>query len=258
VQHWRNLSCGLALSLSQSACIDTGADTVSIPLWVAGTSSDAPFAGRNDWLIELQSAELAFGPLVLCAGATAGELCEPAHAEWLDSVVVDVLDERPKRAGEVIGFGGRVRSWMFDLGIVGLLTQDEPVQLEAARTLAGNSVRLVGTASKGEWTLTFDAAFPIQQDETTQRGVPVVQKSTTQRFSFDLSTTGAALRVRFDARPWLASVDFDSAVAALSCEDMSGCSQELSVAPESQAQRAIRAAIQASAPPEFEWLQASP
>lgn len=229
------------------ACIDTGPQHTTIELSVAGTGVTAPFVVDTDWQVTFDSAELAFGPLYLCAGTQAGALCETARAEWLDSAVVDALEPSARQVGSMDALTGTVRSWMYDLGIVSLLTRPEPVALDAAASLGGYSVRLSGTASRGSDAIAFSAALVIQQDTGTETGVPVVRSAPSQGFSHDLGEQDQ-LTVRFDPRPWLDAIDFDQL-----CDATLGCPAEVELEPESQAARAIRNQLVAGPRPSFEF-----
>ena len=80
----------------------------------------------GDVSVTIDRADLAFGPLYLCAGATAGDLCDTARFEWLDSAVVDTTLSDPVKVGELSGVTGTVRSWMYDLGLSSQLTREAP------------------------------------------------------------------------------------------------------------------------------------
>jgi len=248
-----------------------------------------PIVGANGWSIELHQAQLAFGPLYLCAGYQAGSLCETARAEWTDSAVVDALDPNALEVGQLTGVSGPIRSWMFDLGITSLLTQQRPEVLSAASSLGGNSVRISGVAVKGSRSLPFAIAMPIQQDEMTEIGASVVRKSTADVFEHRLSDKDQGLTVRFDATPWVREIDFEALVddstcvgggaplacagnlefscdasgaisAQRDCEALNqtciralGCVDRAELGPDSQGFRAVRSAIVAGARPSFEW-----
>ena len=232
---------GVALLLSSAGCLDTGQERATIPLRVAGTLPEEPVAGVNGWSIELSRADLAFGPLYLCAGSRAGALCETARLEWVDSAVVNVLAAEDREVGALHGVTGTVRSWMYDLGITSLLTQQRPVSLSASEELAGNSVILEGVARKEQLAIPFLFEIPIQQE--TEIGVSVVRKSGSDRFDHEVTGEEPALTLRFDARPWVRDIDFESIVE----------SGELRFAPDSQGYRALENAIVAGEPPAFEW-----
>jgi hypothetical protein len=225
-------------------CHDGGTIPIALPLQVAGTPIDGPFEGRDGWHIALSRADVAFGPLYLCSGYQAGELCDTARAEWLGSVVIDALDPEPRRAGALEGTSGVTRSWMYDHGITSLFTQQAPLPLAAAQALGGSSVVVQGIATRRGTSLAFYASVVIQREEQTEIGVPIVRKSTSESFEHDVSGDEAYFLVRFDARPWLGDVDF-SALAP-------GDGDEISLPADSQGFRAIKNAVVAGQRPTFE------
>jgi hypothetical protein len=235
---------GCHACLVATGCIETLGSRIELPLELAGSAASEPFAGQGGWTIELTRAELAFGPLYLCGGAQAGSLCDTARLEWLGSAVIDALNPEPQAAGQLEGETGFVRSFMYDLGITSLLTLQEPLPLDAAIALGGNSVRLEGVARATE-DLPFLFEIAIQQQEQTEIGVSVVRQSGAEGFEHDVSRRDAGLIVRFDPRPWLQSVDFQGALE-------SGAA----FAPGTQGYRAVNGAIVAGARPSFEWLRA--
>jgi len=278
--------------IAATGCIDTGQDQVSIPIRLAGTSVAAPVSSANGWSIELTRADLAFGPLYLCPGYQAGSLCDTARMEWIETAVVNALDPEVDDAGALDGVTGPVRSWMYDLGIASLLTQQRPEPLSAAQALDGNSVRIEGVASKGPHAMPFLIEIPIQQEEATEIGVSVVRKSGSDRFEHVITGNETALTVRFDPGPWVRDVDFDTLVENASCtpggptsvcadsreltcsatgaieaeRDCSpiglacvrgrGCVDRVTFTPESQAYRAVKGALVAGTRPSFEWSSA--
>jgi hypothetical protein len=233
------------------SCLDTGLDDVRIPLRLAGTAPDVPFPVRGDWQVELEQAELAFGPLTLCAGARAGGFCDTARAEWLDSAVVDVLSAEPFQAGELLGSGGMVRSSMYDLGFVSVLTEAQPLVLPAAEALGGNSVRLAGRAVRGSAAIRFTAEVRIADAEGMASGFPSIRHASTPDQVRDLAEAGLVLSVRFDARPWLENVDFDGLLASEACQPE--CPDPLNFAEGSQPHRAVRTDVEGGSRPAFEW-----
>lgn len=249
-RRWAVLSCALcSITLTGvTGCIETGAQPVELPLFLAGTQADTAFDGRDGFSVRLSSAQIAFGPLTLCAGATAASLCETAHAEWQGSAVVDALDPTPKRAGKLLGIGGPVRSWMYDLGFVSLLTQEEPIRTKAALQL-GHSVYLEGTATDGSTNVHFVAELDVSQEVETERGVPVVSKTISERFEQDLAEPDLDLLVRFDPRSWFAQVDFAAATSELDCSER--C--ELEFEDGDQGYRALHLAIVAGEHPTFSF-----
>jgi hypothetical protein len=248
--------CGALLS---SACIDAGQEHVTIRLRAAGTDATEPRVTVTGWQVELERAELAFGPFYLCAGYQAGALCETARAEWVDSAVVNALNPTPRSLGELSGSTGLVRSWMYDLGLASLLTRDEPVVLAAAKELGDNSVRIEGTARKGQHMLAFGFAAPISQSSATEPGVPVVQHRSSDHFEHKVSLRDEGLTIRFDPWAWLVDVDFDRLQSldlcvpentALECIDADG---RVRFSESAQGHRAIRSAVLAGQRPTFEW-----
>jgi hypothetical protein len=208
---------GLSCALVLSACVATGQEDVAVPLSVAGTAIEAPIVGKDDAQIVLSRAELAFGPLVLCAGAQAGELCETARLEWLDAEVVDAMDPRVVEVGALEGISGTVRSWMYDVGYASVLTQEDALELDAARDLDGASVRLEGVATIAGLALPFSASVVIRAEESTEVGVPVVRSSADDQIEHDVGPDDAGLLVRFDPAPWVSEIDFSAFVGAEGC-----------------------------------------
>lgn len=241
----------LTLALS-SGCTDTGQDRVSVPLFLAGVDVSMPFMAVGDVSVTLDRADLAFGPLYLCAGATAGDLCDTARLEWLDAAVVDTTSTTPVRAGQLEGVTGSIRSWMYDLGISSQLTRAEPFVLEAARELGDVSFLVEGWADIRGVQLPFSARVPVQQTETTELGVPVVRKSTSESFFRDVTAEELGLVVRFDPRSWVRSIDFRAHVGDEACLAGTTC-EEWTLGPDSEAFRSLRNALVSGARPTFEW-----
>jgi hypothetical protein len=224
-----------------SGCIDTLGSRIGLPLQVAGSDVSQTFTGQGGVAIELRRAQVAFGPLYLCGGTQAGSLCETARLEWLGSVVVDALDPEAQSAGELEGVTGTVRSFMYDLGITSLLTLQDPLPLDAARELGGNSVRLEGVAH-GASDVPFLFEIAIQQQEQTEIGVSVVRSGAGGFTEHTVSSDDGGLLVRFDPRPWLTAVDFSQAPP-----------DGAAFPPDSQGYRAVSGAIVAGVRPSFEW-----
>ena len=231
-----------------SACVDTAQDQVVVPLSVAGTDSSGLVAAGNI-PVTLDRADLAFGPLYLCSGPTAGDLCDVARLEWLDSVVVDATDPAPTQAGELEGLSGVVLSWMYDLGISSQLTRTEPFVLEAAETLGGVSLVISGQAEVDGTPVGFSASVAAQQTNDTEIGVPIVRRSLSEVFNRDVTPDEPGLLIRFDPQPWLAGVDF-RALRDTSC-GMGPC--EVTIEDETEAFRSIRNALVSGTRPTFEW-----
>jgi len=239
-----------ALLLFATGCTDTGVDATEVPLFVRGTAIEEPITVEG-WQVELTDARLAFGPLYLCKGTQAGELCDTALLEWLDATEVDLLDDAPRWAGSLSGATGTARSWMYDLGITSIYTAPEPLSLPAAEALGGNSVQLRGVATNGERTISFRAAIPVQQGAETEAGIPVVRKSPSEPFEHEVDLDEAGLWIAFDAAPWLAQVDFGSMVAPPVSQ--TNPNPVFVIEPGTQPYRALRNAVLSGERPAFRW-----
>jgi hypothetical protein len=141
---------------------------------------------------------------------------------------------------------------MYDLGITSLLTQSAPLVLRAADGLGGVSLALEGRVEIDGRSVAFRADIPIQQQEETEIGVPVVRKSSSDDFEHELLPGEPGLLIRFDPRPWLTSVDFHDAVASWPCAAEPAC-ETLQLEAESQGYRSIRNALVAGERPTFTW-----
>jgi hypothetical protein len=238
----------VAWAFTLAACADAGGSRISVPLTAVGTPQES--VRVTDWEVHLTSAQLAFGPLYLCAGELAGSLCDSAQAEWLGSAVIDVLSSRRQTLGELQGQTGTAQSFMYDLGLSSSLTQEKPVVSEAARELDGNSVVLLGEAVNGEAAFEFSLALELAQSEETEIGVPIVRSSLTDGFEHSLAA-GDALRLHFDAAEWLASVDFQAIYDAAACDGR--CTSRVALVSDGQAARALRSALLTRAKPVFDW-----
>ncbi len=227
------------LALAATGCGESSQTELEVPLRVAGSPAQ-PIETSGGWTVTLDRADVAFGPLYLCAGAQAGELCETALLDWTGSVVVDALGAAPQAAGSLRGTTGTQRSFMYDLGIVSLLTQTDPVPLAAARRLGGNSVAIAGRAERGAERIEFSAGLKIAQAADTEQGIPVVRG---RARTPEALAPGDQLTVRFDPYTWVGDIDFDALSDA----------GDGRIADDSQAARAIRNAVTSGFPPEFEW-----
>lgn len=266
---------------------DAVQEPVSFPLWVAGSGSDRIETSAGVEVI-LDQADLAFGPLYLCAGSSAGRHCEMARVEWLETTIVDALERTARRAGRLTGVSGPVRSWMYDLGISSSLTTKDPVVRRAAERLGNNSVALRGRLITPRTDIAFTAQIPLEPTENSELGVPLVRKSSNERFEHEVTAEQHNLLVRFDASEWLRAIDFDRLLrpaacgfgrehgcaedAALSCDSETGevierqpcdatqvcvqgfgCTDHVDVAAHGAALRALRHALESDSRPTFEW-----
>lgn len=282
----------LTLCLGLSACVDTGQGQVQRVLQVAGSSPE-PMQLPSGTQLVLSQARLAFGPFYLCAGASAGDLCDTARAEWLGSVVVDTLNPAIQEVGMLDGVSGSVQSWMYDLGISSQLSRSEPFELEAAKALGGNSVRMVGSAFVDGKELPFGVSVAVKQNSKTELGVPVVRKSSSEQFSLDAGAESGTLLIRFNPSAWVQGLDFRSYIQEVSCNadaapvicngdielqcakgqerasrdcraqgmicqaDL-GCVQRIEIASDSDNYRAIRTALLSGVRPTMEWRPSDP
>lgn len=205
------------MALATAGCGDTGQDRISVPLRVAGTESTDGWTDAAGSVIAVERAELAFGPLYLCAGQQAGELCETARLEWLESVVVDVVDGRSAEAGQLEGVSGTVRSYMFDYGITSLLARETPLVLPAAEALSDTSLRVDGIVATPAGDLPMSVAVTVAAGAETERGVPVVRKSQSEIFELRMDAATPGLTVTFDGASWLSGVDFAGFVEDGTC-----------------------------------------
>lgn len=237
--------CAAGLCGAGLGCADTQQDRVVVPLQVMGTGVPARFETSRGVSVALDRADLAFGPFYLCASTEAGESCETARAEWLESAVIDTLDPTPRDVGELSAVNGPYRSFMYDLGIASLLTQNDAVVLDAAEQLGDVSVVLEGRVDLGSGDVPFSIALPIARTKDNERGVPVVRVRASTSTRHAITSADTALSVRFDPRPWITGIDFANV-----CSDADAC---IDLAPESQAARAVRNALTAGAPPELTW-----
>lgn len=284
-----NSRCALTIFATFNAgCSETGQDHASVPLFVAGADVSEPVVAVGDILVTIDRADLAFGPLYLCAGVKAGDLCDTARLEWLGTVVVDTTNPDAEAAGALTGVTGPARSWMYDLGISSQLTRLTPFVLDAAKQLGDVSFLLEGRASVGEIELPFTASVPIQQTDDNELGIPVVRKSDTDSFYRDVSSDETGLVVRFDSAAWVRKMDFRPYVTSESCAEGSpslvcdgmlertcdgeaeisardcselgqiclpeqGCRDRLTLESDSEAYSALRIAITSGARPSFNW-----
>jgi hypothetical protein len=243
----------LPFACALAGCGDVGQSQAEVPLYVSGTELARPVVAVGDVMLTVDRAELAFGPLYLCAGAQAGELCDAARLEWLGSVRVDLKEPEPRQAGTLSGTTGRVRSWMYDLGISSQLTENEPLVLDAARELGGASLVVEGRASHDGSDVPFVVGVVVQQGAAVERGVPVVRKGTGDAFNHDVTGAELGLWVRFDAGAWLSKLDLRAELADSACVAEGDCSEPLRFAPDGVAYRGLHNAVVSGRRPELSW-----
>jgi hypothetical protein len=243
----------LSFACALTGCGDVGQSQVEVPLYVSGSQLAPTVTAVGDVMLAIDRAELAFGPLYLCAGAQAGELCDAARLEWLGSVRIDLKDSKPRRAGTLSGTTGRVRSWMYDLGISSQLTHNEPFVLDAAQELGGASLLVEGRARQGDFEVPFDVRVVVQQGADVERGVPVVRKGTGDGFNHDVTGSEPGLWVRFDASVWLSKLDLRAELADSACVALGDCSKPLRLAADGVAYRGLHNAVVSGRRPELNW-----
>ena len=268
-------------------CAASPQASVDLALEVVGTSTSEVVL-RDGARMQLDRAELAFGPLTLCPGAQAGSLCETARLEWLDAARVDALSAEPRVVGSLVGATGSVRSFMYDLGVASLLGEPGSRWLsDAARGLGPASLWISGRVEQQGRTLPFSARILVQSEEDNEQGVPVVRKSSTDRFSFEITEQTRALRITFDPAAWVTALrgsDFvqdepcslpqtrvcqgswelscgasgkeaarqDCAASGQVCSPSVGCAPEVEISKASSAYRTIANALTAGERPTFE------
>lgn len=204
-------------ALAVSGCGEAPQDEHSIEL-VARAREPGVVILADGTEVTLTRAEVAFGPLYLCPGTTAGEACDAARLEWRDSAVVELLDAADQPLGEVSGVTGGVNSWMFDYGVTSLLGKDEALVSPAAAELGGVSLRLEGTALVNGTAVTFSLAALASQGADVEQGVQVVRSSSSDDFDYEVTLETAEVRVEFDVSPWLLALDGSDFCPENACE----------------------------------------
>lgn len=238
----------ICVLLLLSACTEWSSRQVAVPLELSGSNVESDFEASDGWRITLERAELAFGPLYLCAGITAGDLCDTARMEWLGSEVVNLLDPSAYAVGEIMGTTGELRSWMYDHGLPSRTDGGGRLELDAAKRLGGQSLVLRGVAERGSSRLSFSLDLQLMQHEETEQGIPLVRKSLSENFYRDVTGEGESLRIRFDPRTWFQEVNFDSYEGAV----VPG--ETLVWGDDDQAFRALRNAVLVGERGRFSWF----
>ncbi|HJK95095.1 MAG TPA: hypothetical protein RMH85_23895 [Polyangiaceae bacterium LLY-WYZ-15_(1-7)] len=233
-----------ALLLLVACVADTGAGFVEVPVRVSGTEL-APFEARDGWVVTLERADVAVGPFYFCAAEMAGDLCETARGEMLESVVIDGLDPSAREVGAMLGIEGTVRSAMHDYGLSWELTETAPRATEGAEALGGHSLVLAGVAERGEAQVRFEAAVDVVPNRA---GVITVRRSLDTHELVE----GDALEVRVDPRPWLEDVRFD-----LLAEKADEEGEPVAFEVDEQPWRAVVVGMTAGSRPELRWAEAA-
>jgi hypothetical protein len=193
-----------------------GAGTATATLTVparAPASCAAPCAcDGGDWQVVLERADVAFGPLYLCASERAEpDLCPESLAELLEVGVIDALDPAPALLGEGLALTGRAQSAMWDYGRSWLFTSASVRPDPSAP--GGHSLVLRGTATRGATRLRFAADVDVDPSEA---GLYGVQSAPVRH---DFVGPYERLLVRVDAGAWVARVNFDELACARASAD---------------------------------------
>lgn len=227
----------LAMLAVVAACADTGQREITFSASARSTGKLTFMTGG--WSVMLTGARVAFGPLYLCATASASpDLCPSALAEYTDAATVDLLSTARVDLGDLRGVTGTVHSGAFDYGVTWFATQTAPKPLPAAP--GGHSAHFEGTATRDAQTVRFvadvDALPPY-------RGARTVQGARTTAEIQD----GIALELVFDPAAWWSAVDFDE-IAALGGDPVS-------VPQTSRATATLLLQMTTNALPAFDWTQ---
>lgn len=265
---------------SLSSCSPASQEPVELTLQARGTDT-ASLTLNDGTVLELTDARLAFGPLTLCPGQQSGALCDTARLEWLDAGVIDLLDGSTKALGTLHGSTGTVRSYMYDLGYVSLLTEDQPMALPATEELDDASFVAHGRAivPSGSSPVPFSIKLRANQTDATDRGQPLVRLTGPPGFPVDVSRTSKSIRYTFEVSELLdglraatfyeeTTCEGDSIVCRGSeqedcqsgvltdcasldqvCAPQQGCQDEVSIDAASPAGRSILQRLVAGTPP---------
>lgn len=277
------------VSIMYLGCEHSTQEAVNLPIFVKGTNTPQILLGDNTE-ITLERADLAFGPLYLCAGVNAGDLCDVARLEWPDSVVINTLNSQAQEVGELQGVTGLVLSWMYDLGISSQLTRNEPFILSAAQELDGYSLVIEGKALVSDIELPFTVSMGLKQSDDTELGVPIIRKSLSDPFQKEVNLNDQNLTIQFDPSTWMQKLDFSQYIKHENCSEGSlellcngtqelhcahgekiserncsdlgqvciseqGCVDQLIIKENSEAYRSIRNSVISGIRPKFTWNQ---
>lgn len=105
----------LAALLGAAACGTSGDRAFSYPAIAVGQAA-LPL-DLADYTLQLDAAQLAYGPAYFCQTAAASpDLCPVAGAELLTVTSIDLLDATPQPLGEIDSLPGLLRTTTYDLG----------------------------------------------------------------------------------------------------------------------------------------------
>ncbi len=190
--------------------------------------------------VRLSRAELAFGPVYLCAASSgSATLCRSALGELLDVTRVDLLASGPTPLGRVRGFTGSVRSASYDLGLHWF---DTSYAVEASpEAPEGHSLVVVGTlARSGEPEVPFRLSLDAVPQYQGQRAVPTAEAVT------DITTAPTRLVVTFDPEAWLRQIDFEAVLQS--------APRPIVLDAKSPAHDAALLGLKVARPPELRWM----
>ena len=263
---WHSLLCLLLLSSLVSvftqgcAPIERSQEYGDIALQTQGTKIEE--VQLNEGVLKVERADLAFGPLYLCSGVQAGNLCDTARLEFLDSKVIHLLDDNESSLGRLNGMSGMVQSWMYDLGIVSTLTHSRPVILNAARDLGGYSFVLEGTLRIQNRDISLKIEVALSQFDATEKGVSLVRKSQSESFRYTitkedvLGQTQRVMMIRFPFQDWLESLNFSRDLTDAKLDELCPSADECSpwlVSEESEVMRQVKTTLVTQMRPQFNY-----
>jgi len=248
------LAAGLGLSIS--ACGETGQQPISYPAVGVGTSP-TPFT-VGAWQVTLDRADIAIGPLYLCASQNASlDLCSAARQEMTTVGVFDGLDPSEQPLGRVTGVDSRLGSARYDFGIAWLLTSPAPVP--DPDIPEGHSVVMEGHATDGTRTLSLIAQVDLPPS------VAGGFARTVSHIDADVPTSDFVLTVHTDPSAWWGAVDIDRLA-----DQAAGSTDPVLIAPgypvladgsadpREVARNALSQAITNSAAPTLRWTPQTP
>ncbi len=232
----RSVLC-LSAALVVLACGDSGSARLEIPATAHGTK--ARNVEIDGAILRLTRAEIAFGPLYLCATESAeSELCGAALAELLSTRLVDGLATQAQPLGTIDATSGSVRSGFFDYGITWGLTQQAPRPNPGAK----HSARLEGKIELVDGRrYTFHAEMdinPLSPGDAAVNGL---------KTRHELGPDTQTVSVTFDPNAWLMKVKLEK---LLEIEHDAG---DIELAVGTQPYEAILQGMTVNSPPVLHW-----
>ncbi|MDA3863623.1 MAG: hypothetical protein PF689_07100 [Deltaproteobacteria bacterium] len=184
---------------------DTGEKLIEYPLYVQGNSQAASFTSGDGWQIQLESAKMVFGNLLLCSHLptfTKDSLtdCGEVMGEFAGAAEVDVLSDEEVNLGMVMGITGQIHSAGYNFGFIWMSSQGEPVFLNPVNK--ERSIYLKGNASRDASSFEFEFEIdvvPAKQGITGVGGISL---------KADVSSQTRSLKLVTDPSDWLAGIEF--------------------------------------------------